>query len=762
MAAGLNNVVPIGQPGSMLDYALAYAAIGWPVFPVNWVDQETNAATGEIVSRCSCGDAACDRIGKHPRTDHGLKDATTSPESIAAWWGRWPVANIAVATGTPCWVLDIDCKNGKRGDLVLEALERERGMLPATLQARSQSGGRHYFFRGQAGVANSTDRLGPGVDVRGAGGYIIVEPSRISGTYAFEDWEALGGGAPELAPAPGWLLAAVMGSVERVKADPIGRRVASDATLVDLRSAIAWLDCGHYDTWIEMGMALRSLGDPGFWLWDEWSRPFPRYSAQEARKKWHSFNPTQINYESIFKRAAILGWQNPNAKPAAPKIDPALAEVVKPRLAPAAAANTGADLVRLPGKQIQLAADWISGLFDSPTPAISTAGAIALASVVTGRLYRSESANWTSLMMVIVGPSGVGKNYVKVGIERLLSRAGLDRLVAGDFYTHQSALYWALHQAPCHICISDEFGENFLEARKNNNANKMTVFKALKKVYSDADHIYKPESYSLAGLSKKQRDDSDTKPVINPSLSMLGLSTQRQFWTEIKASHIEGGLMNRMVIVNVDGQHRVRTARGPDEPPTELVQWVGRVRRLEEPLRHTAFDLAPSSVFVEFSGQARRRFEEMRALQDARGDKLEQVGLGVMTRRWRENAMRMATGLASFESPASPVVSGDVADWACRYVHANGEATIEQLGANAGETDYAHQLNSVRAFVDATGQRGATDYELKRGISHIRRRDLAELLAHLAEAGVITQIERKSDKGGRPTSAWVMAAGGEA
>jgi hypothetical protein len=49
----------------------------------------------------------------------------------------------------------------------------------------------------------------------------------------------------------------------------------------------------------------------------------------------------------------------------------------------------------------------MSGLFDSPTPAITTAGAIALSSVLTGRLYRSQFANWPSLLMAVVMPTGL-------------------------------------------------------------------------------------------------------------------------------------------------------------------------------------------------------------------------------------------------------------------------------------------------------------------------------------------------------------------
>lgn len=316
MAAVMASVVPLGQSQPMIEFALAYAAIGWAVFPVQWVEQSVDQQTGEIENRCSCRSSECERVGKHPLTHRGFQDATTSPEQIRAWWGKWPMANIGVATGDACWVLDIDLRADKNGHLTVEALEREHGLLPDTQIARSQAGGRHYFFAGSSIVQCSKEKLGPGVDVRGVGGYIIVEPSRISGTYAFEDWDVLAGELPHLAPAPAWLLELVTGVSHPRGSEPIGERHAPPETLDDLRSALAWLDCANYQSWIDVGLALKALGDNGFWLWDEWSRAYDGYNFQQIRQKWHSFKPTSINYESIFARASARGWQNPRSKDA--------------------------------------------------------------------------------------------------------------------------------------------------------------------------------------------------------------------------------------------------------------------------------------------------------------------------------------------------------------------------------------------------------------------------------------------------------------
>lgn len=753
------SVTPIDSARSPLAYALRYARIGWHVFPLWWAER---SADGSM--RCACGQE-CPSPAKHPiglLVHRGQDDATTDEARIRQWWTTRPQANIGVMLAPSGLVgVDIDPRNG--GLETIDALEREHGAIDSGVLQLTGGGGEHRVFALAAEQAASLPgKLGPGVDLK-RNGYLVVEPSSHMSGRAYA-WEAssdpLEGAIA--APLPDWVRDMVRQMPSRSDAPATApRRPLPDGELERLREALQVIPANDRETWLRVGMAIHNDvgGQDGFALWDAWSQSSAKYDPVDQMRVWRSFRRRPMGDAVQLPTVYGLAHEHGLSKPApTPEVAPDLAARIAPRKTqPAAATNTDNDLDRLPTTQLQRASDWISGLFDQPTPEISVAGAIALASVVAGRVYRSEMANWPSLLMAIVGPSGIGKNYVKVGIERLLTHAGLDRLIAGDFYTHQSALYWALHQAPCHICISDEFGENFLEARKNNNANKMTVFKALKKVYSDADHIYKAESYSMGGLSKKQREEIEQRPVINPAITMLGLSTERQFWSEIKASHIEGGLLNRFLIVTLSAQRGARTERGPDNPPPELVDHIRAVRRVDEPLRHTAYDLAPNWVNVEFSASARLRFESMRAQADARGDKLEAHGLGPMTRRWRENAMRMATALAAFDRPSSPVVSADLADWACRYVSARGERAIEQLGANAGETDYAHQLNAVRGFIDAAGERGSTDYELKRGIRHIRRRDLGELIAHLAEAGAIVQVERKSEKGGRPSHAWVIA-----
>ena len=72
-----------------LDAALSYARRGWAVIPLHT----------PIDGQCCCGSNSCPSAGKHPRTAHGVRDATTDEATIATWWKRWPDANVGIACG---------------------------------------------------------------------------------------------------------------------------------------------------------------------------------------------------------------------------------------------------------------------------------------------------------------------------------------------------------------------------------------------------------------------------------------------------------------------------------------------------------------------------------------------------------------------------------------------------------------------------------------------------------------------------------------
>ncbi len=130
---------------------------------------------GYAIFPCRPGD-------KRPKAS--FKDARNqarTPEDVAHLWAPDTDANIGVLCG---WndvfqqhlvVLDVDRDPG--GFDTLSELCAEYGALPETYTVNTPSGGKHYYFINEDNVRNSVGKLGPGLDTRGEGGYVVGEGS---------------------------------------------------------------------------------------------------------------------------------------------------------------------------------------------------------------------------------------------------------------------------------------------------------------------------------------------------------------------------------------------------------------------------------------------------------------------------------------------------------------------------------------------------------------------------------------------------------
>jgi hypothetical protein len=194
----------------MLRSAMELAARGWHVFP------------------CAPG-------GKRPALRENWQQlATADTERVRDWWTRSPF-NIGVACGpSGLVVVDLDVSRGtvprddaprddaSQGDAsrgvspesgtgdrvpghgtdVLAELCRAHGepYPAATYAVATPSGGHHlYFSAPESRVRNSAGRLGPLIDVRADGGYVVAAGSRI-GRRAYVVMDEIGP-----APLPAWI-----------------------------------------------------------------------------------------------------------------------------------------------------------------------------------------------------------------------------------------------------------------------------------------------------------------------------------------------------------------------------------------------------------------------------------------------------------------------------------------------------------------------------------------------------------------------------
>ncbi|MGC5567086.1 bifunctional DNA primase/polymerase [Streptomyces sp. FR-108] len=142
--------------------------------------------------------------GECARFGHGVYDASTDPRRIRALFAAAPWAT---GYGIACGLdphhligIDLDTKSGTDSSAALRELAlRHLFTIPETVVVLTPSGGRHLWLSGPPDVVvpNSASRLAPGIDIRGAGGYLVGPGSRTEhGVYSTAP------GTAQLPPAP--------------------------------------------------------------------------------------------------------------------------------------------------------------------------------------------------------------------------------------------------------------------------------------------------------------------------------------------------------------------------------------------------------------------------------------------------------------------------------------------------------------------------------------------------------------------------------
>lgn len=185
---------------AMIEQARALAARCLAVFPIFTIED----------SQCSCGDADCASPGKHPigsLVPQGHQNASSDPQAIREWWAVYPDANIGIATGDASGIVVVDIDPDDGGERTLHNLEQRFGQLPETWCALTGGDGYHFLFKmPRLDIRNSAGTIGPGIDIRGNGGYIVAPPSLHESGKRYEWSPILHPDRVELVDVPSWLL----------------------------------------------------------------------------------------------------------------------------------------------------------------------------------------------------------------------------------------------------------------------------------------------------------------------------------------------------------------------------------------------------------------------------------------------------------------------------------------------------------------------------------------------------------------------------
>lgn len=448
---------------------------------------------------------------------------------------------------------------------LLEELQEEYGEIPDTFQIETPSGGRHLWFSTTGTKLQSKgrffDKSFP-VDIRANGGYVIV-PDGISNyiVYDNDDILEIEDFKEYLSPLPEWIENFSPEKIEYLPAEAV-HLPASE--IKEIRSALNFVDSDDRDTWIRIGMALKSTGSPAArGLWDEWSQKSEKYNPLDQTKRWAGLKPKDIAIGSLFHEARKNGWVTTYESRPAPANIEQIAVKIDNKKEP-----FPENLLNPPGLVGDITR-YINDTAIKAQPAFALAAALTTVGTLAGRKLQTETKIRTNIYCLCVGPSGSGKEYPRKAIKDIMDAAGCSNLATVEDIASDSAIITALHQEPAQVFLLDEIGR-FL--RTTISAGKSThlynVVSVLLKLYSSADQIYHGKNYA----------DREKKVFIpHPNLCLYGTTVPDTLYKGLNIEHVTDGFLSRMLIFETDDprpKKRKRKNLAKMSVPLEIVDQV--------------------------------------------------------------------------------------------------------------------------------------------------------------------------------------------
>lgn len=702
--------------------------------------------------------------------------STTDTRRIEQWWERWPDAIPAIDLAKSD-LLVIDC-DGSVGIEDWRVVSDGRCSNAPTIE--TPNAGQHVYFR-QNGrkLGNSTGSLpgkreGGGLDVRGAGGYVIApcatlidgrryEPSEISILHAD--------------PIPEWLLD-ILGSTREPAALPVSpgapvsderKRAYGERALAEEMATLAAAGVGtRNETANRVAFRIGQLVGGGCLTEAE------AYShLHNAAASWGiSANDKALGPRGTISRAIRDGARSPRFVPEdmpEPDADAYARAIIRTDKDEMADASTGEILPTIPvssaadypdsalqvGGLVGEISEWIMRTAMYPCRLFAVSAALAAVGTVVGRqVYTGIPRTGTALYWLTIAPTAGGKDRPQEAIKQALQAADLGHLVRTSV-SSSAKLGLSLAEMPVQCQVIDEVGKVLRKfVSRNATSQEMSLLDDYCSIWGKNLGSFEPEGVTTrADISIRQ-----------PSLTFYGATTPVNFYEQLRAAQVAGGFLNRFLVM----QRHKRVPENPaimaeDGVPEVIVEGLRRLHTWQDCVAGRPSDqvkdslLPPQPAIVPASDEAEALLAEARVKAREMILRSDEDPILEVYARSAEMVKRMALILACGrhwqDMRACRVEACDVR-YASGLVNWSMDSFVRGLGHHMAENEQQGNQKKILAIIRESKGGCCTRNDLYRKIDgKLTSREIQAIILSLAEADrveVVTEPSAEGGKGGRP------------
>jgi len=395
-----------------------------------------------------------------------------------------------------------------------------------------------------------------------------------------------------------------------------------------------------------------------------------------------------------------------------------------------------------------------------PQPELSLIGALALASVTCGRIYRTNMNNFSSMYFMGIAKSGQGKENIKTFVESVLNASDYEKLVVGDGYTSSGAVHSVLKMRPTQITIMDEFGKRLEAIGASGNTNKEDGIQTLMEAWGRCHGTLRPDNYSLMNVQEQYKEMMMNRVTHKPAITLVGLSVPKNFYSALNGGRIADGFLNRFVVVESKEPRRVGQLKRFSTPPTSIINWVNYIRRQRGSMSDLSRDNAEldlDQIVLSFDKESEEILQDFAREIVKRQDILEKDNLEPLLSRSKEKAMRLSLLCTLATNPDATTITGDVTLWAVDFIRYYDLLFIEACRDKVASSATESKIKQVLSFIRSRNGEGISKREVDRHelFRSMKSYEVKEIIERLKNAGEIQEVEIKVGGKGRPAKRFV-------
>ena len=529
---------------------------------------------------CNCGNPDCKALYKHP---------------IPSNWGAVPfysseqfdvmceVGHLATGYGIltkGLMVIDVDARNGG-----VESFKRLCDDLKTDFYKEcayvvltgSGGGSMHLYFKSPIPpkALMQHHELYKGIDFKCNSGFVVGAGSMHKSGNRYE----VDKGYPQdLTDMPPQLLLLLEKKTQYRSTDLNGETV--DIEVEELNNIVSFIDGNdQYQRWVDVGMAIHDTTQgsmQGLAIWDAWSQKAENYESGQTATKWAGFGKGA----SLLSLGTLMHYAKENGYVQSVTFNVDVYHHDEPEETTLDDRVAHID-IRKPPKFAGQLCDWINAQCRYPRENLAAAASLYVLSCIGG-MRHSDARDDLSLNFIAfnVAGSGTGKDAIDKAIKECFDIADITQASYGEWKSTQEAVRNLIeHQASFYNI--DELGEKLAvvsNAKKRGGAvylegligffmSAYTKYDSTLSLSGDVKRDLKEKLFkSYAQVSKKMDDTGETpellaeqeeilqriketdKGIVNPYLSMFGLTAPNVFESLVDRDMATNGFIARAAI----------------------------------------------------------------------------------------------------------------------------------------------------------------------------------------------------------------------